>query len=129
MLKFRHSGQLHIWKGLLPDGACDGMLGIKKEMDRDVANMTAFMARRYPGRFHPLAPVEIQSYIDRMMQDLGLRVDKKRMGWEWGLALRGGCGNGSTHMYELTIRGLYRNFWILEVRMGERSSFETFYKT
>jgi hypothetical protein len=59
------------------------MLGIKEEMDRDVANMTAFMARRYPGRFHPLAPVEIQSYIDRMMQDLGLRVDRKRMGREW----------------------------------------------
>jgi dimethylaniline monooxygenase (N-oxide forming) len=69
-------------EGLLPDGSCDGLLGDKEAMDKDVANMTAFMARRYPEKSHPLAPVETQSYIDRTMLDLGLRIDRKRVGRE-----------------------------------------------
>jgi hypothetical protein len=57
-------------------------LGNEEGMDKDVANMTMFMAKRYPDKYHPLAPVEIQSYIDITMQDLGLRIDRTRVGRE-----------------------------------------------
>ena len=69
-------------ENLLPDGTCDGLLGDEEGMDKDVANMTMFMAKRYPDRYHPLAPVEIQSYLDITMRDLGLRTDRKRVGRE-----------------------------------------------
>jgi hypothetical protein len=82
-----HAEVLALWgvaylADLLLDGSCDGLLGVKEGMDKDVANMTAFMARRYPEKYHHIAPVEIQSYIDRTMQDLGLRTDRKRVGRE-----------------------------------------------
>jgi dimethylaniline monooxygenase (N-oxide forming) len=64
---------------LLLDGSCDGLLGDEEGMDNDVANMTMFMAKRYPDKYHPLAHVEVQSHLDITMRDLGLRTDRKRV--------------------------------------------------
>jgi dimethylaniline monooxygenase (N-oxide forming) len=60
-------------ENLLQDGSCDGLLGGEERMDKDVANMTMFIAKRYPDKYHPLAPIEIQSYID--INDTGSGIE------------------------------------------------------
>lgn len=56
------------------------MLANRDKMGADVATMNAFMEKRYLGRKEvPDAAMEIQDYTDRMMRDMGLRVDRKRM--------------------------------------------------
>jgi hypothetical protein len=60
-------------ENLLQDGSCDRLLRGEEGMDKDVANMTMFIAKRYPGKYHPLAPVEIQSYID--INDAGSGIE------------------------------------------------------
>ena len=60
-----------------PAGA---MLNDEERMKVDVATMTTFMERRYLGRKDiPDAAMEIQDYVDLMMRDMSLRVDRKRM--------------------------------------------------
>jgi hypothetical protein len=59
-----HAGVSALWgvayfEDLLPDASYGGLLGDKERVGKDAANMTIFMARRYPEMHHPLAPVEI----------------------------------------------------------------------
>ena len=64
-------------------------------MEFDVAKVNAWMARRYGsrGRRDPEIILEIQTYFDTLMEDLGLRVERKQRGWlgllaEWLLPYR-----------------------------------------
>lgn len=66
-------------ESMLPDGACDGILGDKIAMDEEIARVNAFMTRRYPlARVFPRAGFEIMSIIDRLMIDMGLREQRKK---------------------------------------------------
>ena len=66
--------------GKLTDAPVGPMLDDQRKMDVDIAAMTTFMERRYLGRKEvPDAAMEIQDYVDLMMRDMGLRVDRKRM--------------------------------------------------
>lgn len=67
-------------EGLLPD---NNLIGNKEAMDREIASMNAFMARRYPGRRNiPWAVIEIRDWMDLLLGELGLRTDRKRLQWE-----------------------------------------------
>jgi dimethylaniline monooxygenase (N-oxide forming) len=67
-------------EGQLPDGACEGALGDKLAMDKDIATNNAFMARRYPvGERAPSAAIEIHSVVDRLMKDLSLEYQRKKV--------------------------------------------------
>ena len=73
-------------EGKLTNSPADSVLGDKLKMDNYVAEMTNFMARRYLGRKDvPDAAMEIQDCTDVMMQDMGLRVDRKRLNTKAGL--------------------------------------------
>lgn len=52
----------------------------RAEMERDVARVNAWMARRYGGRGlqEPVVIMEIQSFLDTLVADLGLVVHRKR---------------------------------------------------
>ena len=54
-------------------------------MDRDVARVNAWMARRYGarGRRDPEIVLEIQTFLDQLIEDLGLKVHRKNKGF-WG---------------------------------------------
>lgn len=57
-------------------------LASKEEMEWDVAKTHAWMARRYGARGHSLPEVvlEVQTYFDVLVKDLGGRV-KRKGGW------------------------------------------------
>jgi hypothetical protein len=63
-------------------------------MNEEIARVSAFMKRRYPGRRNiPLALLEVRDWMDMLLRDLGIRTDRNRLAWErnargfgwWGL--------------------------------------------
>lgn len=67
----------------------------EQQMEQDVARVNAWMARRYGarGRRDPEIILEIQSFFDVLMDDLGLRTNRKQVGVlgplkEWMLPYR-----------------------------------------
>lgn len=79
-------------EGLLP---LDKLVSDQEAMNREVAKVSAFMKRRYPGRRNiPLALLEVRDWMDMLLRDLGVRTDRNRLAWErstnrgfgwWGL--------------------------------------------
>ncbi len=57
-------------------------LPTEAQMEKDVAKVNAWMARRYGarGQRDPEIILEIQTYFDLLMEDLGLRVKRKQKG-------------------------------------------------
>jgi hypothetical protein len=55
-------------------------------LEKEVAKFNAFISARYlrKGEKVPLVVTEIHSLHDRLMADLGLRVERKKRGW-WDL--------------------------------------------
>jgi dimethylaniline monooxygenase (N-oxide forming) len=67
-------------EGLLETGSCEGRLGNLDGMNEDVAIVNAYMRKRYRGKGKfsiPIAPTEIQTFVDKLVSDLGLRTDRK----------------------------------------------------
>lgn len=80
-----HSEVTGLWsvaylEGLPYLGSTRDQLNDKLAMDKDVAHMMAFMSRRYPntGNNSPSAALEIRSFIDVMLSDLGLKWNRKQ---------------------------------------------------
>ncbi|PMD57292.1 FAD/NAD(P)-binding domain-containing protein [Hyaloscypha bicolor E] len=79
-------------EGLLP---LERLVSDQDAMNREVARVSAFMKRRYPGRRNiPLALLEVRDWMDMLLRDLGVRTDRNRLAWErsanrvfgwWGL--------------------------------------------
>jgi hypothetical protein len=73
------------FENLLP-ASTNALLADKNEMDKDVAHVEAYRIKRYSNTFlHRLNGAEAPEFDDLMMNDLGLRTDRKRMrmaaGW------------------------------------------------
>jgi hypothetical protein len=67
-------------EGLLP---LEKLVKDEDAMKREVALVSAFMKRRYPGRRNiPIALLEVRDWMDVMLRDLGLRTDRNRLAWE-----------------------------------------------
>lgn len=58
-------------------------LPTEAQMGADVAKVNAWMARRYGvrGRRDPEIILEVQTFLDELMEDLGLRVQRKNQGF------------------------------------------------
>jgi dimethylaniline monooxygenase (N-oxide forming) len=79
-------------EGLLP---LEKLVKDQDTMNREVARVSAFMKRRYPGKRNiPLALLEVRDWMDMLLRDLGVRTDRNRLAWEqsasrgfgwWGL--------------------------------------------
>ena len=65
-------------EGLLPKP-----LPTETQMEMDVATVNAWMTRRYGvrGRRDPEIILEVQTFLDTLMRDLGLRVQRKNKGF------------------------------------------------
>lgn len=73
----------------------ENLVDDQENMDREVAHVSAFMKRRYPGRRNiPIALLEVRDWMDMLLRDLGIRTDRNRLAWErsssrgfgwWGL--------------------------------------------
>jgi dimethylaniline monooxygenase (N-oxide forming) len=58
-------------------------LPTEAQMEADVAKVNDWMARRYGarGRGDPEIVLEVQTFLDELMKDLGLRVQRKNRGF------------------------------------------------
>jgi hypothetical protein len=72
-------------EGLLPSSTRN-LLQDKKQMDKDIAWNEAYKRKRYSNymNYRP-TPMETPEIIDQLMNDLGLRADRKRMRMPGGL--------------------------------------------
>ena len=73
---------LALWAVAWMEGLMPKALPTEAQMNGDVARVNAWMARRYGvrGRRDPEIVLEIQTFLDRLMEDLGLRVYRKANG-------------------------------------------------
>jgi dimethylaniline monooxygenase (N-oxide forming) len=80
------------FENLLP-ASTNALLADKNEMDEDIAHIEAYRLKRYSNSFlHRLNSSEASEFDDLLMNDLGLRTDRKRMrmasGWRGWFGLK-----------------------------------------
>jgi dimethylaniline monooxygenase (N-oxide forming) len=77
---------LSLWAVAWLEGLLPCKLPSEEDMEREVARVNCWMARRYgaPGARDPAIVLEVQGFFDVLMQDFGLEVKRKR-GWLKGL--------------------------------------------
>jgi dimethylaniline monooxygenase (N-oxide forming) len=87
---------LALWAVAWMEDILPKSLPAEAQMEVDVARVNAWMARRYGarGRRDPEIVLEIQTFFDQLMQDLGLRVHRKNKGFfgplvEWVVPYEG----------------------------------------
>lgn len=73
---------LALWAVVWMEDMLPKTLPNEADMEADVAKVNAWMARRYGarGRRDPEIVIEIQTFLDRLMEDLGLKVYRKKQG-------------------------------------------------
>ena len=74
---------LALWAVAWMEDLLPNPLPSEAQMDKDVAKVNAWMARRYGarGRRDPEIVLEIQTFLDRLMEDLCLNVHRKNTGF------------------------------------------------